>query len=310
MSVLTGLTLKDSMNGHPNGTNLSSAGGAWQDMNSTGFYCQYWSGRMAASGGGGYPDAYCSAFWADGSAGLNERASVLIGVDFGQPANEYMFMLWLRVYPGSGYDYPNGYVCVGYPDGLGNIQIEIYWTSYGYYPAYWSYINGVSTYVGVGDRVSFSMDDTQYFQVHINEDLAFDGYDYSIYDAGDSGIGVANTYVGLDDFYSGDYTAVADTTPPIPNVTSVATTKISRVVGKDAANVTFTADENFVEYEVRRVPLTTSGRVGTLIETAVVSARTSHTITITDDELIAASGTEGSNLLKVFVKDAAGNWST
>jgi hypothetical protein len=37
---------------------------------------------------------------------------------------------------------------------------------------------------------------------------------------------------------------------------------------------------------------------------------TSYTTTITDDELIAAAAIEGNNLLKVFVKDAAGNWST
>lgn len=37
---------------------------------------------------------------------------------------------------------------------------------------------------------------------------------------------------------------------------------------------------------------------------------TSFTTTITDDELVAGGGVEGNNLLKVFVKDAAGNWST
>jgi hypothetical protein len=37
---------------------------------------------------------------------------------------------------------------------------------------------------------------------------------------------------------------------------------------------------------------------------------TEYTVTITDDEFVAGGGVEGNNLVKVFVKDAAGNWST
>jgi len=36
---------------------------------------------------------------------------------------------------------------------------------------------------------------------------------------------------------------------------------------------------------------------------------TQFTATLTDDELVAAGAVEGNNVLKVFVKDAAGNWS-
>lgn len=36
---------------------------------------------------------------------------------------------------------------------------------------------------------------------------------------------------------------------------------------------------------------------------------TQFTVPISDDELVAASAVEGNNLLKVFVKDSAGNWS-
>jgi len=105
---------------------------------------------------------------------------------------------------------------------------------------------------------------------------------------------------------------VGDTSPPGNiNITTITATKISRVVGKDATDVTFSADEAFVEYEIRIVPLSTSTRSeGTQVETATVTSRTSHTITLTDDELVAAAAAEGSNLCKVFVKDAAGNWST
>lgn len=102
-----------------------------------------------------------------------------------------------------------------------------------------------------------------------------------------------------------------DIVAPIPTVVSVDVTKISRVAGKDIAAVDFTTDEAFVEYEVRVVPNGSSPRgAGSQLETAIVASRTSHSISITDDELVAASGIEGTNVLKVFVKDVAGNWST
>jgi hypothetical protein len=116
---------------------------------------------------------------------------------------------------------------------------------------------------------------------------------------GRSGQGRSNLFVG------------GDTTPPgTINVTGVTATKMSRVVGKDAIDATFTADEAFVEYMIRKVANAADTRtMGTLIEQTTVSSRSSHTATITDDELVAGAGAEGTNLLKVFVKDAAGNWS-
>lgn len=105
--------------------------------------------------------------------------------------------------------------------------------------------------------------------------------------------------------------SASDTTAPIPTVITVDATKISRVSGKDAVNVTFTTDEDFVEYEVRRVSSGSDPRAaGNQVETAAVSSRTSHSVVITDDELIAAAAIEGSNTLKIFVKDLAGNWSS
>jgi len=41
-----------------------------------------------------------------------------------------------------------------------------------------------------------------------------------------------------------------------------------------------------------------------------VRPATQHTLTLTDDELIAAGFVEGSNTLKAFVMDESGNWST
>ncbi len=102
----------------------------------------------------------------------------------------------------------------------------------------------------------------------------------------------------------------ADVLAPTPTVTSVDVSKISRVAGKDVAAVNFTTNEDFVEFEVRVVADAGSSRAsGNQLETAVVGARSAHSITVTDDELVAAAGAEGTNVLKVFVKDAAGNWS-
>lgn len=65
----------------------------------------------------------------------------------------------------------------------------------------------------------------------------------------------------------------SDTTPPGNiNVTSVTASKISRVVGKDSANVTFSADEAFVEYQIRKVSSASDGiGAGTLVEQATIA---------------------------------------
>jgi hypothetical protein len=103
----------------------------------------------------------------------------------------------------------------------------------------------------------------------------------------------------------------ADTTPPVTTLGTPTRTTISRVPPYDFSDVTITTDEAFVEYELRRVPAEASTRTeGGLIETGVVAATTSLTATITDDELIAAGGAEGANLVKGWTRDAAGNWST
>jgi hypothetical protein len=103
----------------------------------------------------------------------------------------------------------------------------------------------------------------------------------------------------------------ADTTAPTTTFGSQTVTKISRITGKDSVNITITTNEPFVEYELRLVASESSTRAsGTQIETAVVSSRSSHTVTVTDDELVAAGAVEGLNRIKAFTKDAAGNWST
>lgn len=99
---------------------------------------------------------------------------------------------------------------------------------------------------------------------------------------------------------------------PVATITTVTATRISRISGQDFTDITITSDVPFVEYQVRLVSSTNDSRAqGTLIESGVVAPRTLHVITITDDELIdIGGGAEGPNILKAFVKDENGEWSS
>lgn len=106
--------------------------------------------------------------------------------------------------------------------------------------------------------------------------------------------------------------AWADTTAPVVTITAGPTrVRMSRQVGADSSDVTFQSSEAFTAYEVRVVPNSGSPRsAGTLLESGGAgAAATPYTITVTDDELVAAAAVEGANALKVFCQDAAGNWS-
>lgn len=102
-----------------------------------------------------------------------------------------------------------------------------------------------------------------------------------------------------------------DSTPPTVDVSLVTQTTISRVVGADASDVTFTTNEAYTAYQVRVVPSSVSPvTAGTLVESGTGGTGAAHTVTITDDEFVAAGAIEGTNTVKVFTQDAAGNWST
>jgi len=106
--------------------------------------------------------------------------------------------------------------------------------------------------------------------------------------------------------------SAGDTTPPTVTITAQSRTRMSRVPGFDATDITYQADEAFDSYEVRLVPTVAATRAeGTLIESGALAgaANTAYTVTITDDELVAAAGVEGNNIIAVYVRDAAGNWS-
>lgn len=77
--------------------------------------------------------------------------------------------------------------------------------------------------------------------------------------------------------------------------------------------IVFQVGEAYVEYMVRVVPATSSlYDAGTLVEgtTGSWAANTNQTITITDDELVAASAADGDKIVKIFAKDSSGNWSS
>jgi hypothetical protein len=117
----------------------------------------------------------------------------------------------------------------------------------------------------------------------------------------------------ISDSNNAGWNFIDDITPPITDLQiSSGSNKISRVPTKDLIPLTIsTTGEQFSEYQLRKVPAADSLKIaGTLIETALVSPRTSLSISLTDDELIdIAGGTDGNNIIKAFTKDGAGNWS-
>lgn len=115
---------------------------------------------------------------------------------------------------------------------------------------------------------------------------------------------------------------VMDTTLPI--VTIVAgpdITKISENPGKDTSQIGWQSDSIFDEYQIRYVPSLESDHLaGVLVPTTAGSVNTSGAVgnypalttiitTIKGTDLKTASPGSGDKLLKIFVKDKAGNWN-
>ena len=112
-----------------------------------------------------------------------------------------------------------------------------------------------------------------------------------------------------------------DTTVPVVTVTGPDKTKISKVTGFNKSIFSFMADVEFAEYKVCVVPATLSTQeAGTLIPTDGGSSNTSGsegsypattpiTVTLMGADLEAASSGDGTKIVKVFVKTAAGLWS-
>ena len=111
-----------------------------------------------------------------------------------------------------------------------------------------------------------------------------------------------------------------DSTGAVATVSGLDRSTISKVAGCNTANFSFKSDSDIVAWEVRVVPTSESAHTaGSLIDTAngskntsgttATSANTTINVTITGADLEAASSGDGIKIVKVFLKDSAGNWS-
>lgn len=141
----------------------------------------------------------------------------------------------------------------------------------------------------------------------------------------DGGDGLKTVFVKVRDDVGNETAAVSagitlDTAVPVITITGPDVDTISKVSGFDSAVASFTVDSDFVEYRVCAVPATNSlVAAGTVIPTTAGSVNTSGagsfaantpiSVTIKGADLEAASPGDGVKIIKVFAKDAAGNWS-
>lgn len=142
-----------------------------------------------------------------------------------------------------------------------------------------------------------------------------------------SGDGLKTVYVKVRDAVGNETAAASDsitlnTAVPTVTVTGPDKSTISKVVGFDMAVINFMSDIAFEEYKVCVVPATSSTQEsGTKIPTTNGSVNTSGSaggyeadtnieVKINGSDLEAASSGDGVKIVKVFVKNAAGTWST
>ena len=141
-----------------------------------------------------------------------------------------------------------------------------------------------------------------------------------------TGDGVKTIYLKIrDDVYNEsaqvDDSITLDESVPVVTISGPDLSKISKVTGKDVSEFSFTCDTNYEEYKVKVVPASGSSQdAGTLILTANGSSNMSGsaggyngatpiTCQIDGADLEIASAGDGTKIIKVFVKDAANNWS-
>jgi hypothetical protein len=118
---------------------------------------------------------------------------------------------------------------------------------------------------------------------------------------------------------------ILNTSIPTVIITGPDVAKISKVSGKDTSAFSFSStegDDNYVEYKVKVVATTGAAHTtGTQIPTTAGSTNMSgdggnwtHSsvieCTIKGADLETASAGDGEKIIKVFIKDIAGNWST
>lgn len=137
--------------------------------------------------------------------------------------------------------------------------------------------------------------------------------------------GLKTVYAKIRDDVGNESAAVSaqitlDSTLATVTITGPDRSRVSKVSGYDVINFSFSANEAFTEYKVCVVA--SSGVVesaGTLIPTTNGSTNTSGSgefkadtainVSVNGADLETASSGDGVKIVKVFVKDAAGNWS-
>lgn len=140
-----------------------------------------------------------------------------------------------------------------------------------------------------------------------------------------AGDGLKTVYVKVRDDVGNESASVnasitVDGTLATVTVTGPDRSKVSKVAGYDVINFSFTASEDFTEYKVCVVASTSAiESAGTVIPTTNGSTNTSGigaydadtaiNVTVNGADLEAASNGDGVKIVKVFVKDVAGNWS-
>lgn len=143
-----------------------------------------------------------------------------------------------------------------------------------------------------------------------------------------NGDGLKTVYVIVRDAVWNESTAASatitlNTSIPVVTIVGPDVSIISEVTGKNASKFNFTADQVFDEYKVGIVPAQNSSQSDcVIIGTTGGSTNTSgsdgnypsseniETTIIGSDFKTAAGGADGTYIVKVFVKNQAGTWST
>ncbi|MDW7673788.1 MAG: hypothetical protein SCK28_04540 [Bacillota bacterium] len=111
-----------------------------------------------------------------------------------------------------------------------------------------------------------------------------------------------------------------DTTKPVVTISGPDISKISKQSGKNTASFSFMSDQSFAEYKVKVVSSTgaahdtgtnipISGGSTNMSGTGEYAANEAINCSIRGTDLETASAGDGQKIIKVFVKDQAGNWS-
>lgn len=142
------------------------------------------------------------------------------------------------------------------------------------------------------------------------------------------GDGLKTIYVVIRDSVWNESTAASatitlNTAIPVVTIVGPDVSLISEIVGKNSSKFNFTSDQVFDEYKVGVVPAATSLQKDcTIIGTIGGSVNTSgsegdypaetniETTIIGTDYKTAVGGADGTYIVKVFVKNKAGTWST